>query len=82
MERAANWHKADITRTPDGGVTIALHVTRWSWRGRRDTVIHVTIPKDDAAVMHAQMSRILDDGQTLGQFDGQGLHPHYRGAVN
>jgi hypothetical protein len=82
MERAARWTKADIERTSGGDIVIRLHVPRWRWfRGRTD-VIRLTIPLGDAALMHAQLDRILGNGQGGYRFDSRGLHPNYRGPVN
>lgn len=82
MRRAASWTKG-IVRTPEGGACIKLHVPLRGWLRRRDVIVEVRVDRDEAAVMQAQLTRILDGGQSSSQFpDGQGLHPNYRGAVN
>lgn len=82
QRRTASWVRADTDKAPDGGVLLELRIPRWRWLPRWTTAVEVRIPRDSAAVMQAQMTRILDGGQASDRFnDGQGLSPRYRGAV-
>lgn len=81
MERDAHL-ASEVTTTPEGEVLVEMNVPRWTWPRRRTVRLQLVLSRNEAAVMQARLARILDGGAASDRFnDGQGLPPHYRGAV-